>query len=214
MATRLKLISMGILVAVSIFVAFAVGHAWQWLVCLALVFSWLGDALLARYAPLTRNIRDPFVAGMGAFAVAQIVYTIAFWLSIKGMPQLRMRVPGYYLGAEVLLALLPVYILLGLLCWVWVVMRSKKPGDLKGAALVYCLLLSTMAGFAASAAFTGASVAWPLIAGGALFMISDGLIALRLFAGRFPNERRYELAVWGTYLPAQILLLLGTSWLY
>lgn len=214
MAIRAKLISMGAVLAISIFTAFAIGHAWQWLVCLALVFSWLGDALLAHFQPLTRKLPDPFIAGMGAFALAQIAYIAAFWTSIKGMPLLRMRTPGEYVGAEVLMALLPVFILLGLLFWVWIVMRADKPADLKVACLIYCLLLSTMAGFAASAAFTGVFIAWPLIAGGVLFMISDGFIAAHIFAGKLADEKRYEIAVWATYLPAQIMLLLGTSWLY
>lgn len=214
MFVRLKLTAMGVLLTLAIVMAFAIQHPWQWLVCGALAFSWLGDALLARFAPLTRRLSDPFVAGMGAFAVAQIFYIIAFWQSMRGMPLLHARIPGMPLGIELVGSLLPAYILLGLLVWVWMIYRSDRPKDLKIAALVYCILLCSMGAFAASAAFTGDRVVLPLIFGGLLFMISDGFIAERVFAGRLENEKLYELAVWGTYLPAQILLWLGTSWLY
>lgn len=214
MATRLKLIGMGCLLVIALFFAFALRHAWQWLVCLALAFSWMGDALLARFDPISRHVPDPFIAGMGAFALAQIAYTIAFWRSMVAMPQLHMRVPGLRFGLEVLPAILPVYVLFGLLFWIWTVMRADKPWDLKIATLVYCILLSTMAGFAASAAFVGNGFVWPLMAGGTLFLVSDAIIAAHLFRGSIHDEKRYDFAVWATYLPAQILLMLGTSSLY
>lgn len=210
----IKLCSMGILLAIGIVFGFAIRHPWQWVVCLALLFSWLGDALLAHFEPLTRKMSDPFIAGMGAFALAQISYIIAFNLSIRAMPTLHKPTPGMYLGADVLGLILPVYILFGLLFWMLIVLRSPRTWDLKIAALVYCCLLCTMGGFAASAAFTGTAVIWQLIAGGILFIVSDGIIAARVFGDRFENERRYDMLVWATYLPAQILLLIGTGRLY
>lgn len=214
MATRLKLGSMAVLIVISLVFAFALGNSWQWMVFLALCFSWVGDAFMAKFEPLARRVPDPFLAGMGAFALAQIAYCIAFGQSLSGMPRLHMRVPGAYLGAELLPLILPVYLLVGLFAWVFIVMRTKHPWDFKAVTLVYCLLLCLMAGFAACAAFTGVRVVWPLIVGGLLFLISDGCIAARVFRDALPGERRYEAAVWGTYLPAQILLLLGTSWLH
>lgn len=215
MVVRLKLACMGLLLAFAVVAAMQIGHAWQWLVCLALVFSLLGDALLARVRFLTERLPvDPFLAGMGSFALAQICYSIAFWKSMQGMPALNTRLPGMAIGAEVLPWSMPVYLLVGLLCWTLVVLRSGKTADLKAASLVYCCLLCAMASFAFSAAFTGVSIVWPLMLGGVLFMVSDGFIAARIFTGRFASDRTYEIAVWGTYLPAQILLTLGTSWLY
>lgn len=211
---RVKLIAMAMLVGISIFIAFAAGQPWHWIVVLALAFSWCGDALLARWPPLAQNVSDPFVAGMGMFALAQISYVTAFALSIAKMPQLRSALPGQYVGAQIWGALLPVYVLAGVLFWALAVMRSNQPGDLKGATLVYAVLLSAMAGLAASAAFTGTTVSWMLIVGGLLFMVSDGCIAAHLFQGRLQNNRTYEIAVWGTYFPAQLLLLLGTAGLY
>lgn len=214
MSARVKLIASGLVWLFSLLVAIDVFRAWQWLVCLALAFSWLGDALLARYEPLTRKIRDPFIAGMGAFAIAQVVYIIAFSMSLKGMPLLHARIPGYLLGIELLGSVTPIYLLAGVLFWLLVVCRSDKDANLKAATLVYCLLLCTMAAHAFCAAFTGVFTAWPLILGGILFMISDGCIAMRIFKDRLADPKRYEIAVWGTYLPAQICLLWGAAVLY
>lgn len=215
MYVRLKLIAMGVVFVVSIFMAFAVNHLWQWLVVLALAFSWLGDALLAHWYPLTRRIPDPFVPGMGAFAVAQIIFTIAFWQSMRHMPQLRTPLPGYYTGIEVVGALWPIYVMAGIFFWALFVLRStRQTKDIKIAALVYAILLTNMAAFAAAAAHTGTGTIWQLIAGGLLFVISDGIIAAHIFAGRIENEKVYDFAVWATYFPAQVLLMLGAAQLY
>lgn len=213
-STRIKLVAMGLVWAYSALVAINRWRAWHWLVCLALALSWLGDALLAHYPPLARRVPDPFLAGMGAFAVAQIVYIVAFGTSLSGMPRLHARIPGMPIGSEILWSVLPIYVLVGILYWVWIGFRASKPPYLKAATLVYCLLLTIMAAYACSAAFTGVSIAWPLIVGGALFIVSDGLIAARLFDRLMLSEKRYDILVWATYLPAQILLMIGTSWLY
>lgn len=214
MRIRWKLTLSGCVVIMSLLFAFALGHSWHWLVFLAMVFSWIGDAMLARFTPIARHASDPFIAGMGAFAVAQLLYCVAFYQSFAGMQQLHMRVPGEIIGAELLPVLLPVYILAGALYWVWTVLRSDKPWDLKIATLVYCVLVCTMAAFAACATFTGVSFVWPLMLGGVLFMISDGCIGAHIFRNRLQKERRYDIVVWATYMPAQVLLVIGTSWLY
>lgn len=209
-----KLVLSGCVAGMSLFFAFALGHSWHWLVFLAMLFSWIGDAMLAHFEPVSRRVSDPFIAGMGSFGVAQLLYCVAFYQSLSGMQALHMRVPGEIIGVELLPVLLPVYILVGLLYWVWTVFRSRQPWDLKGATLVYCLLLSTMAAFAACASFTGVSFVWQLMLGGLLFMISDGCIGAHIFRERLQNERRYNLIVWITYLPAQLLLVIGAARLY
>lgn len=214
MFVKVKLLAMAVLLVVALFFAFALGYSWHWLVCAAILFSWLGDALLAHFEPLTRKMQDPFIAGMGSFAVAHIMYCIAFSKSLAGIPLLHNRTPGMYFGFELIGVLLPLYLLAGLFFWVLFVFRSKHTWDMKIATLLYGLLLSGMAACAAAASCTGVSYAWPLMAGGILFMISDGLIAAHMFADKLPNPKQYDFAVWGTYLPAQILLVWGTSWLY
>ncbi len=215
MSTRIKLTASGLVAAAGLFLAFAYGHPWHWLVFVALVFSWFGDALLAGFAPLVRRIGsvDPFLCGMGAFALAQLTYAIAFGRSLFDVPLLHMGIPGYPLGIQILPWALPVYILAGVFFWVWTAFRSDKPGVMKYAVLAYCVLLTSMGALAFSAAFTGYSFAWPLPLGGVLFILSDGVIAQRIFRGKFPSDRQYEGLVWGTYLPAQILLMIGVTWL-
>lgn len=214
MVVKLKLAGIGLLLLIAAGVAFLRGMPWHWLCCAALGCSWIGDAMLARYAPVAGKVRDPFLAGMGAFAVAQILYISAFALSLSRMPALRARVPGEALGVEVLPTALLVLLLMGLLFWALCVLRAPKHTlPLKIAVLVYAELLCAMAALAFSASFTGDGVAWPLWAGGLLFMISDALIAVNLFTDRIP-ERFYDALVWGTYAPAQIMLLVGASMLY
>lgn len=214
MLVRVKLLLMGLLCLAAVYFASARGHAWHWLVCAALGLSWLGDAMLAHYPPVAGKVRDPFIAGMGFFALAHMAYIAAFALSLSGMPLLRMRIPGALLGSELIPGLLPVYLLLGLLFWVLFILRTPQPGPVKAAVLVYAELLCAMGAFACGASFTGVSFVWLLPLGGLLFIVSDGVIALHVFHDRIESERRYEAAVWCTYLPAQVLLLLGTSFLY
>ncbi len=214
MPIRLKLSLTGGLLLVSVVLAALRGHPWQWLVCAALGASWVGDAMLARYWPIAGLTKDPFVAGIGAFWVAQIVYIIAFSLSLTSMPNLHLAYPGWPFGRDLVVLLLPIYLLAGLMFWVMVVLRSDRPGFLKAGILVYGETLCAMAGMACAASFTGVSFIWMLTAGGLLFIISDAAIAMRIFQNKFASERRYEAFVWGTYFPAQVLLLLGASWLF
>lgn len=214
MVTRVKLVGMGLILSLSVALAAARGHPWHWLVCTALGFSWLGDAMLAHYPPVAGRVRDPFIAGMGFFALAQIMYILAFRQSLAGMPLLRMRLPGAPIGLEVIGAVLPVYVLAAAAFWVFVVLRAERSWTLKIAAFAYSVLLSAMAAFACAAAFTGASFAWPLLLGGTLFLVSDAAISLRIFMDRLSRERTYQWVVWGTYIPAQLCLLIGASMLY
>ncbi|MCL1963897.1 MAG: lysoplasmalogenase [Firmicutes bacterium] len=215
MRKKLKLIGMGVLFFIAFVLACVRGHAWHWLVCLALGLSWVGDANMACVQPHGEGEIDPsFLKGMGAFALAQIAYIAAFATSLAGVPALHARVPGNAVGAELIGAMLPIYLLAGLLFWVLIVLKAEQPFSLKAAVLVYAMLLWAMAACACAAAFMGTKVVWPLILGGTLFIVSDGSIAAHEFQGRIADAKRYEIIVWGTYVPAQILLMLGASWLY
>jgi len=214
MSAKVKLTVTGLLMVAAAAVAGVRQAPWHFFVCAALGFSWFGDALLAGYRPISGQVRDPFIAGMAAFACAQVAYIMAFRSSMIGMPLRHARIPGEYLGAEVLPGLWLLFLLIGLLFWVVVVFRAPESALLRGAALVYGLLVSSMAAFAASAAFTGTVFAWPLLFGGVLFFVSDSAIALNMFQHRLQDARAFEAIVWGTYVPAQALLLLGISWIY
>ena len=214
MSVRLRLMGMGLVLFVATVFAYARNMPWHWLTCTALGFSWLGDAMLLRYPPIVGRTRDPLTLGMGAFALAQVAYVVAFAWSLSAMPGLHTKVPGMLLGKDLIGSLLPVFLLFGVLCWVLLVFRTQQGRAVKVAVLLYGELLCAMAAYATAAAFTGVNLVWSLPLGGILFIISDGVIAAHTFQGRFANEKRYEIIVWATYVPAQLLLLLGMSLLH
>lgn len=97
--------------------------------------------------------------------------------------------------------------------WWLVCADSGQPLELKMAALVYAMALFMMACLAWCSALrlyesTGFSgFVWPLALGSALFIISDGMIALDWFKGW--SHSWQGIAVWATYAPAQLMLVMG-----
>lgn len=151
------------------------------LTLLALSFSWLGDS-----APDLATGNTSFLLMVAFFFVAQLVYLVAFW------PHRDRSVLHQRRGL-----LVPYAAAIGTL----VVACAPHAGGLLVPVLLYGLLLGAMAVLA-----TGMG---PLVwAGGALFLVSDGLIALHAFAPW------WELPLQGfwvmlTYLAAQLLIVLG-----
>lgn len=90
--------------------------------------------------------------------------------------------------------------------WHLTASAGGTPPLLRGAALVYALLL----GSTASAA-TGLAVAdrrfWIVALGAALFVASDTLLAVQSFRGGFPWDTAL---CWATYGPGQMLIVFGT----
>ena len=121
-----------------------------------------------------------FLAGMGCFAAGHVCY-----LALFGRRRTRVSLGvGYALALVVTLALL------------W----SGLPAELRVPVAVYSLLLAAMAYLASAlGALAGA--------GGALFLLSDTLIALGV-AGR-PEPPAADLWIMITYLAAQALLTAG-----
>jgi uncharacterized membrane protein YhhN len=145
------------------------------LVVAALLFSAAGDVLL--------GLDGWFLAGMGAFAVAHIGYVTQFVRS-RALPALRRR-----------WVLVVVYagVLGGLVVWLW-----PHLGDLRLPVLGYALLL-------AATALTSAALGWWLGLGGALFFVSDAMIAAWDIAVR-PAPPLPGLWIMSTYILAQYLL--------
>lgn len=139
-----------------------------------LLASAVGDSFL--------EIDGGFLAGMGAFALAHVCYLIVFvrvWMRQKPAHR-RVLLSGYAIVWLILLVLL----LPGL-------------GDLRIPIATYSLLLTATAiGSAALGLRTGV--------GGALFLLSDSLIALRLAGwGEVPPAGFWVMA---TYVAAQYLI--------
>ena len=151
------------------------------LLLVALAFSWLGDSL-----PALAGGDLAFLLMVAGFLVAQVVYVFAFWpYRDKSALHHRRWLLVPYIGVVVAL--------------VWVC--APHAGGLLLPVLLYGLVLGLMAIMA-----TGVN-AWTAV-GGALFLISDALIALRAFVPGFEIPQG-GFWVMVTYVAAQALIVLG-----
>ncbi|GAA1739965.1 hypothetical protein GCM10009809_39360 [Isoptericola hypogeus] len=151
------------------------------LVLVALGFSWLGDTVPALFSGDTA-----FLVMVAGFLVAQVVYAAAFWpyrrASLARRPWL----------------LLPYVVTAGLLVGAC---APGAPGGMLAAVVVYGLCLVTTAVLA-----TGVH---PLAGiGGAVFLVSDAMIALGAFTDWFaPPAAGFWVML--TYVAGQALIVAG-----
>lgn len=139
------------------------------LVIISLVFSWLGDVFLLQPTP------DFFLAGLGSFLFAQLVYG---WIFIR--IRKRKNLAGQWNFP--LLIGIGIYILL-LYGWLF----RFLPGELKFPVLIYALAIGAMFLLAFhSTAVPRSYFSSLLIAGAALFVVSDSLLAFNQFIQPFP----------------------------
>ncbi len=152
----------------------------------ALAFSWLGDVLLevSRLA----DADGLFLAGLGGFLVAQVLYVVAF------TPLVRASTPP----RPPLWALL--YVLYGALL---VGFMGPELGEFLLPIAVYAVAICTM-GIVAS------GVNRLTATGAAVFVVSDTLIALDRFTDILDwSETMSRVAVMSTYTLAQGLIIAG-----
>ncbi|GGV47494.1 lysoplasmalogenase [Streptomyces spectabilis] len=143
----------------------------------ALAFGWGGDTLLLADA-------DPaFLAGMASFAAGHVCYLALFRRHGTGHPRAR--------GAALVLAYGAALGITVALLW------PDLPADMRIPVAGYSLLLTAMAGGATTLGLTAA-------AGGALFLLSDTLIATDV--ADWPQAPRPDFWIMLTYLAAQALL--------
>lgn len=158
----------------------------RWILA-GLALSWLGDS-----AP--NLVRDSgsldFLVMVGFFLLAQVAYVVAF-LPHRGRSVARRGTRAWPLPLLGYLAVLVLFL------W-WCLPGA---GTLAGPVVVYGLVLVGMAVLA-----TGVHGAAAL--GGALFVLSDGLIALGHFAEWYSLSWQ-GFAVMSSYLVAQALLVVG-----
>lgn len=149
------------------------------LVLLALFFSWLGDFLPG----FTGEGDAPFLTMVGGFLLAQITYIAAF-VPFRERSFLRTNRVAVY-------AYLCAFVALVYLC-------APGAGALLIPVVVYGVVLTVMAVLASGLGRIGAL-------GGALFFVSDAMIAIRAFApdAALPSS---GLLVMTTYIAAQALL--------
>jgi uncharacterized membrane protein YhhN len=139
------------------------------LVIISLVFSWLGDVFLLQSAP------HYFLAGLGSFLFAQLVYS---WIFIR----IRKRKNQTGQWNIPLLIGIGIYIVL-LYGWLF----RYLPVEMKLPVLIYALAIGTMFQLAFHCTSVPRSYfSSLLIAGAALFVVSDSLLAVNQFIQPFP----------------------------
>lgn len=141
----------------------------------ALAGSWVGDSL-----PKVVPEDARFLAMVAGFAVAQVLWIVAFTRVQRG----RAPMAWTLLLVVVAVALLAVTV--------------PEAGALAPAVVGYGLLLLAVAWLAASHGWVGGL-------GGALFVLSDGLIALDAFRPDLVDWPERDLVVMATYVSAQAL---------
>lgn len=149
------------------------------LVLVALGFSWLGDSV-----PRLLEGTPRFLAMLGAFLVAQLLYAAAFWPARRRSLLARPVLALPYFAVAVLIT----------------VACAPGAGFLIPAVAVYAATITAMAVLASGLGRLAAG-------GGALFVVSDALIALSAFGVlAIPG---HSVWVMSTYIVAQLLLVLA-----
>jgi uncharacterized membrane protein YhhN len=176
----LKPLTTALICGMAVLPARAIGGRYGWAIVTGLLFSLAGDVFLM--LP-----KDHFRDGLAAFLLAHICYLIAF---TSDTPFLAARLP--FLGWLALGA--------ALLRFLW----PGIPPGLRLPVGAYVLILLCMAAQANARAIRLPSTSALLAsAGGVLFVLSDGLLALDRFRTRFRSARAL---VQITYFVAQWLM--------
>jgi len=153
--------------------------------------GFIGDLFLANVFKLRRTVEF----GMAIFAIGHVCYMLAFREIALHYALVNLSLYALALAVTWLSAL-------GL--WVLLV-RDPGGSPLQFVALGYALFLASMSGFALGLALQQPEFV-PLAIGAILFLLSDTLIAARLFSGRsFPFMGD---VIWLTYIVAQVLIVL------
>lgn len=163
------------------------------LIAVGMALGFLGDlfnaGLLQRWVPL----EDPTLGGIVAFGLGHVAYIAACLVVAR---RAGLAAPGPRYGS------LAAWELFGVVGWFGVVFWGQEMTLVRGMALPYTLLLAGTAGMMTGLAIQDRRLV-PLALGGALFLISDLILAFRLFRGNFYMAGD---AVWLTYGPGQMLI--------
>ena len=153
---------------------------------------------LAWYTLLLGQQQDEafFLAGLIAFLLAYVGYSFALrqhrylpGAGLYGTQQFRLALPIVLAGTGLYTVLYP------------------HLGNLKGAVMAYTLVIVVMALQALFRyGYTNARSYWMVLAGAALFMTSDGVLAVNKFIAPVVFA---DLVIMSTYLAAQYLLVQG-----
>jgi uncharacterized membrane protein YhhN len=165
------------------------------LIALGMTLGFLGDLFMAGLVPIP--LKEPELAstlgGIGSFALGHIAYMTGI-VRFGRKEQLATR-------HHWLKGILP-WQLVGLVGWTMVALPAMSKTVLVWPALPYSLLLAGTAG-CATALYLGEAKFLGLAVGGGLFLLSDLILATRMFGNGFPLAGEL---VWATYGPGQMLI--------
>jgi YhhN-like protein len=160
------------------------------LIAVGMTLGFVGDLCLAGLLPL----REPVLGGIGAFGLGHVAYALGLFDVAN---RLGVETAGLHWAAWV------VWLILGLAGWGFIVLPSSQPAALRWAALPYTLLLASVPGIATTLAFQAPAFA-SVALGGALFFVSDLILASQLF--RKLHFTGINDIIWLTYGPGQMLI--------
>lgn len=158
----------------------------------AMFCGWAGDFFMIY------KHRDTFLAaGMAAFGLGHILYVARIGvIAAAAQPRLFTSLAGTLVPGTVAII-------------IFVVLRRRIPKQLRLPGLLYGLLLASLGSAAFIALRAGAPGGAYLLAGGCLFLCSDGILSFETF--RDGDSNAADVAVMLTYIAAQTLLAIGFS---
>lgn len=159
-----------------------------WMVVAALLLGCTGDVLLLGHR---RSVRLPL--GLASFSAGHVLYIIAIWHLASP--------PAWWLAATL------VIVYGSAVALTYKKLLPYLSGAFRPTALFYMLLISTMGASAASYALTSLKPgAFILLAGSALFMLSDAVLSFEIFRSKSQNS---HLKIMVPYIAAQTLITAG-----
>lgn len=169
------------------------------LVAVGMAWGCLGDFFNADLVPL--GLENPVMGGIVSFALGHLCYMAAM---LDAAGRLRLWRPTAWWGA---FAFWQVF---GLIGWYLVVFGGSRNVELRYPALGYTLLLAGTASMATALAWQRSQFTM-LAAGAAVFLLSDLVLAVRMF---HPSSPLGGDAVWMLYGPGQMLIVYAIAWLW
>lgn len=158
----------------------------------AMFCGWVGDFFMIY------KHKDAFLAaGMAAFGVGHILYVAHIGvIAAAAEPRLFTALAATLVPGAVAIV-------------IFAVLRRRIPKQLRLPGLLYGLLLASLGSAAFIALRAGAPGGTYLLAGGCLFLCSDGILSFETF--RDGDSNAADVAVMLTYIAAQTLLAIGFS---
>lgn len=158
----------------------------------AMFCGWVGDFFMIY------KHKDAFLAaGMAAFGVGHILYVAHIGvIAAAAEPRLFTALAATLVPGAVTIV-------------IFAVLRRRIPKQLRLPGLLYGLLLASLGSAAFIALRAGAPGGAYLLAGGCLFLCSDGILSFETF--RDGDSNAADVAVMLTYIAAQTLLAIGFS---